>query len=50
MRRIVILKRLACWGQLWHNGVMRNDADLKRATRKTLLAIIAEQQAVIIEL
>ena len=29
---------------------MRNDADLKRATRKTLLAIIAEQQAVIIEL
>ena len=50
MRRIVILKRLACWGQLWHNGVMRTDADLNRASRETLLAVIAEQQTVITEL
>ena len=35
---------------MWHNGVMRTETDLKRASRKTLLAIIAEQQAVIIEL
>ena len=46
----MILKRLAGWGRLWHKGVMRTELGLERASRKTLLAIIAEQQTVIIEL